>query len=176
MARQRFVPEHEIRAAFSAAMSQMYREEVPLYGDLLEIVDDVNGKVLAADAKLAAEFSLPARPSRGERAYRLLSHCTEQALRPQSAAAWKAILGHFGIAAEPVRTGCCGMAGMFGHERENQAISRRLFELSWRDALGPDPKAALATGFSCRCQTKRLAGYRPHHPIEALRQAICGGA
>jgi uncharacterized glyoxalase superfamily metalloenzyme YdcJ len=51
-----FVAEHDIRAAFFAAMSQMYRAEVPLYGDLLDIVDDVNATVLAADPALEADL------------------------------------------------------------------------------------------------------------------------
>ncbi|AKM08912.1 2-oxoadipate dioxygenase/decarboxylase HglS [Croceicoccus naphthovorans] len=37
----------DIRAAFSQAMSAMYRAEVPLYGDLLDIVADVNARVPA---------------------------------------------------------------------------------------------------------------------------------
>jgi uncharacterized glyoxalase superfamily metalloenzyme YdcJ len=37
----------KIRADFSAAMSAMYREEVPAYGDLVEIVEGVNKDVLA---------------------------------------------------------------------------------------------------------------------------------
>ena len=32
-----FIPPDEIRLAFSRAMSRMYRAEVPLYGDLLDI-------------------------------------------------------------------------------------------------------------------------------------------
>jgi len=43
-----------IRAAFADAMSQMYRREVPLYADLIAIVDDVNGRVLSAHPKLRA--------------------------------------------------------------------------------------------------------------------------
>jgi uncharacterized glyoxalase superfamily metalloenzyme YdcJ len=50
------VSEHDIRAAFFEAMSAMYRAEVPLYGDLLDIVDDVNRKALSADPDLAAEL------------------------------------------------------------------------------------------------------------------------
>lgn len=61
MAAQRFTPEHVIRTMFFEAMSQMYRTEVPLYGDLLAIVDDVNRKVLSADPDLEAELR-----SRGE--------------------------------------------------------------------------------------------------------------
>lgn len=47
---------HDIRAAFFEAMSRMYQAEVPLYGDLLDIVDDVNTSVLAADPHLAADL------------------------------------------------------------------------------------------------------------------------
>ncbi|KAH8205738.1 hypothetical protein TruAng_000014 [Truncatella angustata] len=36
----------ELRTAFALAMSQMYRKEVPLYGDLIRIVQGVNQRVL----------------------------------------------------------------------------------------------------------------------------------
>lgn len=45
-----------IRSLFANAMSAMYREEVPLYGTLLEIVDAVNSEVL--EAKPAMTFEL----------------------------------------------------------------------------------------------------------------------
>ena len=38
----------KIRALFSRAMSVMYREEVPAYGTLMELVHDVNAEVLSA--------------------------------------------------------------------------------------------------------------------------------
>ncbi|MCM2651266.1 2-oxoadipate dioxygenase/decarboxylase family protein, partial [Serratia marcescens] len=38
MTAQQFVSPNEIRARFSHAMSDMYQKEVPLYGDLLELV------------------------------------------------------------------------------------------------------------------------------------------
>jgi len=41
-----------IRSAFSAAMSAMYKQEVPAYGTLMELVADVNAKVLADDTHL----------------------------------------------------------------------------------------------------------------------------
>ncbi|MEU0265106.1 VOC family protein [Nocardioides sp. NPDC006303] len=51
-----FTSEHEIRTAFFMAMSKMYRTEVPLYGDLLDIVDGVNARVLSADAEMEADL------------------------------------------------------------------------------------------------------------------------
>ncbi|MCA1441863.1 VOC family protein [Ensifer sp. IC4062] len=47
-----FVSADEIRSAFSAAMSVMYREEVPAYGTLMELVAKVNADTLLADATL----------------------------------------------------------------------------------------------------------------------------
>jgi len=52
-----FIPPEEIRRAFSDAMSAMYRAEVPLYGDLLEIVASSNAQVLNADAALSASLA-----------------------------------------------------------------------------------------------------------------------
>lgn len=42
----------DIRSAFSAAMSAMYRDEVPAYGTLMELVARVNKEALAADQSL----------------------------------------------------------------------------------------------------------------------------
>lgn len=52
-----FVPSDEIRARFSRAMSVMYREEVPAYGTLLELVADVNKRVLDANPLLKNKLS-----------------------------------------------------------------------------------------------------------------------
>lgn len=43
-----FVTPDAIRSAFSAAMSAMYREEVPAYGTLMELVGEVNAQTLSA--------------------------------------------------------------------------------------------------------------------------------
>jgi uncharacterized glyoxalase superfamily metalloenzyme YdcJ len=47
-----FVSADDIRSAFSAAMSVMYRDEVPAYGTLMELVAKVNDDTLAADPVL----------------------------------------------------------------------------------------------------------------------------
>lgn len=48
---------NEIRAAFSAAMSAMYRSEVPAYGQLVKIVDAVNETVLDQGAANSLNLS-----------------------------------------------------------------------------------------------------------------------
>ncbi|MCZ4279949.1 VOC family protein [Kiloniella laminariae] len=50
--RSTFVPANEIRSQFSQAMSAMYREEVPAYGELMALVEEINATRLADDAQL----------------------------------------------------------------------------------------------------------------------------
>ncbi len=47
-----FVESSEIRALFAAQMSEMYRLEVPAYGDLVSLVEDINAEKLAQDPTL----------------------------------------------------------------------------------------------------------------------------
>lgn len=52
MTKPAFISADEIRGAFSAALSAMYRDEVPAYGTLMSLVAKVNLEVLAADGDL----------------------------------------------------------------------------------------------------------------------------
>jgi uncharacterized glyoxalase superfamily metalloenzyme YdcJ/FAD/FMN-containing dehydrogenase len=56
-----FVTPDEIRTRFSAAMSGMYRQEVPQYGTLLDLVAEVNAAALVREPELLAN---PAESSR----------------------------------------------------------------------------------------------------------------
>ncbi|MEZ0195627.1 VOC family protein [Pseudomonas qingdaonensis] len=53
MPAQDFVSPDSIRAQFSAAMSLMYKQEVPLYGTLLELVSEINQQVMTQQPKVA---------------------------------------------------------------------------------------------------------------------------
>ena len=51
-----YVSPDEIRKDFSRAMSDMYRDEVPLYGALMELVAETNMRVLDSDSGLAQQL------------------------------------------------------------------------------------------------------------------------
>ncbi len=51
-----FIPPDAIRRLFAQAMSRMYRTEVPLYGDLVDLVTRINAQVLAEQPELAAQL------------------------------------------------------------------------------------------------------------------------
>jgi len=57
MTHPNFVSPDLIRQRFSKAMSDMYREEVPLYGALMELVEQTNRQVLASDPRIARQLN-----------------------------------------------------------------------------------------------------------------------
>lgn len=117
---------------------------------------------------LSVEKSLSAEP------FTLLNHCTETTAMPNSAKVWQGLFAQFGLTLNAKATGCCGMAGTYGHETQNLAKSKALYEMSWQQTVDETPiDQLLATGFSCRSQVKRFnQGNKPKHPIQALNQLL----
>lgn len=102
---------------------------------------------------------------------KLLSHCTEATANPKSVPQWVQIFAAIGLTLETPATGCCGMAGLFGHQKRHQRVARKLFAMSWQPALSSGAEA-VATGFSCRCQTARLSDRTPRHPLGLIADAL----
>lgn len=98
----------------------------------------------------------------------LLGHCTERTTRPQSLSKWAEVLDAAGHSVDTPALGCCGMAGIFGHEASNQEMSRTLWDMGWNDAVATSDSTPVATGYSCRSQAGRFAGLVPQHPIHLL--------
>jgi Fe-S oxidoreductase len=75
---------------------------------------------------------------------------------------------------EVIPSGCCGMAGSFGYEREHFDVSMRIGEL----VLFPAVRAAAADvviaapGTSCRHQIKDGTSVKALHPVEILFEAL----
>lgn len=129
--------------------------------------NDPNAPVPLQDFLLRNRHSLPRAAGSATR-YRLFGHCTERACLPASSDTWTAVFAATGLDLREERIGCCGMAGLFGHLKENASLSRNIFDGSWAEALRKAPEEALATGFSCRSQVERFAGERVRHPVEIL--------
>jgi FAD/FMN-containing dehydrogenase/Fe-S oxidoreductase len=70
-------------------------------------------------------------------------------------------------------TGCCGMAGAFGHLAEKYELSRTLAEPLLREIRGqPLGTVIVASGASCRHQIEHFASLRPRHMAEVLAGAL----
>jgi FAD/FMN-containing dehydrogenase/Fe-S oxidoreductase len=110
--------------------------------------------------------------------YLLLAHCTEKTNVPASLAHWQAVFARLGLGLEVLASGCCGMAGTYGHETRNQGTSRKIFDLSWAPLLerhGSEGRL-LADGYSCRSQVERFAGRKLLHPLQALLEQVRGAS
>jgi len=74
---------------------------------------------------------------------------------------------------QEIDSGCCGMAGSFGYEREHFDISLKIGERRLFPAIERNPSAiVVAPGISCRQQVEHATGRRPLHPAEALLNAV----
>ncbi len=79
-----------------------------------------------------------------------------------------------GAQVEEVDSGCCGMAGSFGYEKEHYDLSlaigeRRLFP-AIRSTV--DDCTIVAAGVSCRQQIAHGTGRRAKHLVEVLAEAL----
>ncbi|RUO77593.1 FAD-binding and (Fe-S)-binding domain-containing protein [Idiomarina seosinensis] len=133
----------------------------------------LGNKADALSVKTVAEWfeGKPLSPmaETSSRSYGLLMHCTEQSFIPESARHWQQLFASFGLQLDVVNVGCCGMAGTFGHERDNQQESRALYQMGWKQAIDAYGSSGIvATGFSCRSQIKRLEEKRVRHPLEVI--------
>ncbi|HEU5395050.1 MAG TPA: anaerobic glycerol-3-phosphate dehydrogenase subunit C, partial [Candidatus Methylomirabilis sp.] len=152
-----------------------FRDEYP---DLLE---DARAERLARHVFLIEEFLLDLhergelpltfRPAAGEILFH--GHCHQKAL-VGSAPSLKVLRLLPGVRVTEVDSGCCGMAGSFGYEREHYDISqaigaRRLFPAV--QAAGPETEI-VAAGISCRQQIAHATGRRARHLVEVLAAAL----
>ncbi len=99
----------------------------------------------------------------------LHGHCHEKALAGTGFI--HCVLGWLpGTELEEVDSGCCGMAGSFGYEKEHYEISMAV----GADRLFPAIEALagrgtiVAPGTSCRHQIRDATGRRVYHPVEVL--------
>jgi Fe-S oxidoreductase len=102
----------------------------------------------------------------------LHGHCHQKALMKMAHA--EALLRRMGAALECPDTGCCGMAGPFGFEKDKhnvaQAVGERLLLPAVRRAA---PETLIvADGFSCREQIRQSTGRTAMHLAEVLRSAL----
>ena len=97
-------------------------------------------------------------------------HCHQKAL--YGTTAMKNILDRvLEISVSEIDSGCCGMAGSFGYEKEHYNLSIQIGE----DRLFPtirnrkEDTAVVACGFSCRHQIADGTGVKPLHWVETIR-------
>ncbi|SFQ35405.1 FAD-binding and (Fe-S)-binding domain-containing protein [Parafilimonas terrae] len=145
--------------------------------DLFEIAKELSKKVFTVEEFIAREIdkgNITAQQFKTEkRSIKLHGHCQQKAL--SSVAPTVKILSlpeNYSVTTIP--SGCCGMAGSFGYEKEHYDLSMKIGELvlfpTVRNKTGDTIIAA--PGTSCRHQIKDGTKVIAKHPVEILYEAL----
>jgi Fe-S oxidoreductase len=150
-----------------------------LRDEWVELVRTEEARQVARSSFLLEEFLMRERArgltlpfKGGARSALLHGHCHQKAL--VGTAHTVAALKWAGYEVSEVDSGCCGMAGSFGFEKEHYDISIALGGRRLAPAVTSAPAGTevVAPGMSCRQQIEHLAGRRAKHPAEALRDSL----
>jgi Fe-S oxidoreductase len=103
----------------------------------------------------------------------LHGHCHQKALSSMNHALAALSLPE-NYSAELIPSGCCGMAGSFGYEKEHYGLSMKIGELVLFPAIrnNNEGKIIAAAGTSCRHQIKDGTEKVACHPAEILYNAL----
>jgi Fe-S oxidoreductase len=107
------------------------------------------------------------------RLIKLHGHCQQKALSSVAHTATMLSLPE-NYRVETIPSGCCGMAGSFGYEKEHYTLSMQIGELILLPAVRQqtDEVIIAAPGTSCRHQIKDGSGKKALHPVEILYDAL----
>ncbi len=176
--------------------SKIISEEIPLIGiepsailtfrdEYIDLADAENldtAKALSKNVFIIDEF-IGREIERGninksmftteKRHIKLHGHCHQKSLS-STAPTLKMMSLPENYSAEEIRSGCCGMAGSFGFEKEHYDLSMQIGEL----VLFPTVRSTssdiiiASPGTSCRHQVKDGTGVKALHPVEVLYEAL----
>lgn len=109
----------------------------------------------------------------GEKTIKLHGHCQQKAIA-STLPTRKMLELPVNYKVEEIKSGCCGMAGSFGYEKEHYELSMLIGEMSVFPAVreaGMDEIIA-APGTSCRHHIEEGTGRKVLHPVEVLFEAL----
>lgn len=158
-----------------------FRDEYPdlAGGPLKEKARQLAANALMIDEFIASEFEKGNISSElfttSSKQIKLHGHCQQKAVA--STTPTKKILEiPVNYRVTEIASGCCGMAGSFGYEKEHYELSRKIGEMVLFPAVrkaGADD-IITAPGTSCRHHINEGTGRKVLHPVEVLYEALLG--
>jgi Fe-S oxidoreductase len=152
-----------------------------LRDEYLDLVSGEAVKKVAANSWMVDEFlvrqqkagKLNLRFKEESKTVLFHGHCHQKA-HIGSAPSIEALRLAPGLQVSEVNSGCCGMAGSFGFEKEHYEISETIARQRLIPAIeksDPDTQVAIS-GVSCRQQISHFTQRTPRHVVEVLRDAL----
>jgi FAD/FMN-containing dehydrogenase/Fe-S oxidoreductase len=147
--------------------------------DHFEAAKALSKNVFMIDEFIASEISQGRIKSdvftKEKRHVKLHGHCQQKAIAAVASSVQLLSLPE-NYTVETIPSGCCGMAGSFGYEKEHFEISMNIGELVLLPTVrsASDDTIIAAPGTSCRHQVKDGTGRKALHPVEVLYEALVG--
>ena len=109
----------------------------------------------------------------GEKQILLHGHCQQKAVASTEPSK-KMLSLPKNYSVKEIPSGCCGMAGSFGYEKEHFDLSMKIGEMVLFPAVrGAEEKVIIsAPGTSCRHHIKDGTGKLAKHPVEVMYEAL----
>lgn len=156
-----------------------FRDEYPdlASDDLLDAAKTLSQRVFLIDEFIAAEIEKgnirKDQFTNKSRKVKLHGHCQQKAIA-SVAPSVKLLSLPENYTVETIPSGCCGMAGSFGYEKEHYSLSMNIGELVLFPAVRQAAEDVIiaAPGTSCRHQIKDGTGRKAQHPVEVLFEAL----
>ncbi len=156
-----------------------FRDEYPdlVSEELMEAAKQLAQNALQFDEFMAREIDAKRISSKqftaDSKKIKLHGHCQQKAIA--SMVPTKKMLSlpkNYEVTLIP--SGCCGMAGSFGYEKEHYDLSMKIGELVLFPTVRSQPEEVIiaAPGTSCRHQIHDGTGRTALHPVEVLWEAV----
>ena len=179
-----------------ALLNKIITAETPLIGiepsailtfrdEYIDLADDANfaaAKELSKNVFIIDEF-IASEIDKGniqkdsfttqKRHIKLHGHCQQKALSSVAPSVKMMSLPE-NYSVEVIPSGCCGMAGSFGYEKEHYDLSMKIGELVLFPTIRSKAADVIiaAPGTSCRHQVKDGTGEKSLHTVEVLYEAL----
>lgn len=156
-----------------------FRDEYPdlVSEDLIEAAKQLAKNALQFDEFIAREIDAKRITSKqfteSPKRIKLHGHCQQKAIA--SLVPTKKMLSlPKNYEVQLIPSGCCGMAGSFGYEKEHYELSMKIGEMVLFPTVRQQPEEVIiaAPGTSCRHQIHDGTGRHALHPVEILWEAL----
>jgi FAD/FMN-containing dehydrogenase/Fe-S oxidoreductase len=174
-----FVNENSPLVGIEPSAILTFRDEYP---DLLRGMEKEKARKLASNTFTFEEFILKEAKlgkvtkenfTYEHRQIMFHGHCQQKAISTTHATKLVLQLPE-NYSVEEIKTGCCGMAGSFGYEKEHYDLSMKIGEMILFPSVRQNQlnKIIVAAGTSCRHHIKDGTGVKAVHPVEVLYDAL----
>ena len=154
-----------------------FRDEYKRFHQNKEITDAIADKSYIIEEFLASEIEkgkiTSEQLTKEAKTIKIHNHCHQKALSNQKVTFDLLNLPE-NYTVSIISSGCCGMAGSFGYEKEHYDTSMKVGELKLFPAIRKSEENVIiaANGTSCRHQIYDGTGRKALHPISILKNAL----